>query len=113
MTKRNPPAPGHLSAATRRWWHAVVDEYALEPHHLRLLQLAGEAWDRCVQARELIAKHGPTFTDRFGSPRKRPEISIEESARIAFARLCRELDLDVEPPASNRTGPPALRSNRR
>jgi hypothetical protein len=45
-----------------------------------------------------IAKHCLTYTDRFGAPRKRPEVSVEESARIAFARLTRELDLDCGSP---------------
>src|SRR6266851_9852144 len=31
--------------------------------------LAAESWDRASQAREAIAQHGLTYTDRFGSPR--------------------------------------------
>jgi hypothetical protein len=34
-------------------------------------------------------------------------------SRLAVARLVRELDLDTEPPASERNGPPGLLSNRR
>src|SRR6202171_5298098 len=58
-----------------------------------------------------IAKHCLTYTDRFGAPRKRPEVSVEESARIAFARLTRELDLDCGSPSA--PSPPALHSNKR
>ena len=54
-----------------------------------------------------------TFIDRFGSPRTRPEVAIERDARLAFARLVRELDLDCEPPASSGSRPPSLISNRR
>jgi phage terminase small subunit len=85
--------------------------YELEPHHLRLLQLAGEAWDRSQQAREALDQHGMTFDDRFGAPHARPEVAIERDARLAFARLVRELDLDVDTPAGPRR-PPAIRSNR-
>ena len=92
-----PRPPDHLSRATKAWWRSVVDEYDLEPHHLRLLALAGEAWDRAQEAREILAKEGVTYSDRFGAPRKHPAVSIEENARIAFARLVRELDLDGEP----------------
>jgi hypothetical protein len=90
----------------------VVEDYDLEEHHLRLLQLAAEAWDRAEEAREAMAVHGITFLDRFGCPRARPEIGVERDSRIAFARLIRELDLDLEPPVEPRRGP-ALRSNRR
>jgi phage terminase small subunit len=102
--------PGHLRAETQRWWAGVNAEYALEPHHLKLLTLAAESWDRAMTAREAITEHGLTFLDRFGSPRKRPEISIAEAATIAFARLCRELDLSEDSAPDNR--PPVLRSNR-
>jgi phage terminase small subunit len=74
------------------------------------LQLAGEAWDRSQQAREAIAKEGLTVPS---GGRAHPAIAIERDSRLAFARLIRELDLDAEPPASWRNGPPALHSNRR
>lgn len=98
-------APKHLAVPTRRWWESVVAEYELEPHHIRLLTLAGESWDRCCQAREAIAEHGLTFVDRLGVPRSRPEIAVERDSRIAFARMIRELALDVDTPDGPR--PPA------
>jgi hypothetical protein len=104
--------PKHLQPETRRWFSGVVEHYQLEEHHLRLLTLAGESWDRCVAAREVIDREGMTFVDRFGCPRARPEIAIERDSRIGFARLVRELDLDVEPPVSPGR-PPLLPSNRR
>ena len=97
MTDRKPKAPKHLAATTRRWWEQVATDYILESHHIRLLTLAGETWDRGVQAR-LALKGGLTYTDRFGCPRARPEIAVERDSRIGFARLVRELGLDVENP---------------
>lgn len=94
-----PKAPKHLRAATARWWESVMDDYALEQHHIRLLTLAAEAWDRGQEAREALVKHGLTFNDRFGAPHSRPEVAIERDSRIAFARLVRELALDVDAPA--------------
>ena len=101
--------PPHLRPATREWFAGVLADYELEPHHLRLLTLAAEAWDRCEQAREVLGKEGLTYVDRFGSPRVRPEVAVERDSRIAFARLIRELSRDVEtsPDASR---PPALRN---
>jgi phage terminase small subunit len=110
MATSGPAPPRHLRAATRKWFAVVTEEYELEPHHVRLLTLAAEAFDRCQEAREAITKHGTTYTDRFGSPKARPEVAIERDSRIAFARLLRELDLDLAPPDSR---PPAIRSNRR
>jgi phage terminase small subunit len=107
-----PSAPKYLKPATRAWFAQVVVDFELDEHHLRLLTLAGEAWDRGQQARTEIEKHGITHVDRFGAPRKRPEVSIEAESRISFARILRELDLSVDPPAQGKR-PPALQSNRR
>lgn len=101
-----PKPPKHLRAATAAWWKAVAAEYTLEPHHLRLLTLAAEAWDRCEEARETLAAEGAYFKDRFGQPKAHPALAVERDSRIAFARLLRELGLDLEPPESR---PPALR----
>jgi phage terminase small subunit len=110
-TAATPKPPRHLSPATRKWYASVLENYELEPHHLKLLQLAAEAWDRCEQARLALAEHGTTFLDRFGAPRTRPEIAVERDSRLAFARLIRELDLDTETPVAA-SRPPSLRSVR-
>jgi P27 family predicted phage terminase small subunit len=102
--------PTHLRAATSQWWAQVVAEYDLEAHHIRLLSKASEAFDRSEQAREALLKHGLTYDDRFGSPHARPEVAIERDSRIAFARLVRELGLDVAPPSDSR--PNTLPANR-
>ena len=112
MTKRRPRAPEHLAPATGKWWRSVLDDYELEPHHVRLLTLAAEAWDRTATARAVLDAEGLTYQDRFDAPRARPEVAIERDSRTAFARLIRELDLDVEAPGEGRRAP-GLRSNRR
>jgi phage terminase small subunit len=68
--------------------------------------MAAESWDRCTEAREILKREGLTFDDRFGQPKARPEVAIERDSRIAFARLLRELSLDVSSPEENR--PPAI-----
>ena len=95
-------APAHLAQPTAVWWQSVVDEYELDEHHKRLLTLAAESWDRCVQAREAIAVHGLTFVDRFGSPHARPEVAVERDCKIGFARLVREIGLDLFQPDESR-----------
>ncbi|MBZ9904792.1 hypothetical protein LB557_02060 [Mesorhizobium sp. BR115XR7A] len=98
-----PKPPAHLRAATKRWFKSVLDEYSLEGHHIRLLTLAAEAWDQSQTAREVLDKDGLTFLDRFGQPKERPECGILQNARIAFARLVRELALDVDVPDAPRS----------
>lgn len=106
-------APDHLSADAAGWWRSVVRDFDLEPHHLRLLQSAAEAWDRMQQARQALADHGGlTFVAANGDPKTHPAVAIERDARVAFARLVRELDLDAGAP-SERSRPPSLHSNRR
>lgn len=90
-------APRHLSSSSRAWYETVLADFDLEPHHIRLLQLAAEAWDRGQEARQLLAQSGVVIPDRFGVPRAHPAVAIERDSRIAFARLVRELDLDGEP----------------
>jgi|SRR5690349_7709326 phage terminase small subunit len=99
--------PSHLSAPSKRWFRQVCEDYALEPHHYKLLTLCCTAWDRAEEARVAIERHGLVYIDRFGCPRSRPEVAVERDARVAYARLLRELDLDAEPaPAPSR--PPLL-----
>ena len=90
--------PKHLRPETRAWCSTVDRDYELEPHHRRLLVLAAEAWDRASQAREEIEQAGAYFTDRFGSPKAHPALSVERDSRTAFARLVRELELDAAEP---------------
>jgi hypothetical protein len=106
MTRR---APAHLRSDTRRWWTSVVAKWELEEHHVRLLTLAAEAWDRGQGAREAIARDGLTTPTRDGGQKLSPLVRIEQMAAITFARVLRELDLDLEPPAHARR-PPHLRS---
>lgn len=104
-------APAHLARDTRKWFARVVREYELEEHHVRLLTASGEVWDRLQQARVIIDKNGLTFLDRFGQSRARPEVAIERDSRLAFARLLRELALDVSAPDESRM--PGLGAGRR
>ncbi len=89
-------APQHLSRPSKALYRRLAADYALdaEPHALEVLRLGLEALDRADEARQALAQHGVTFTDRFGSPRARPEVTIERDSRLAAVRCFRELALD-------------------
>jgi P27 family predicted phage terminase small subunit len=107
-----PSPPPHLSESAAQLWRTTVATYVLAEHHLRLLQLTCEAWDRVQAARAQLDREGLTIATREGGIRPHPAVAIERDSRLAVARLLRELDLDIEPPASDRSGPPVLFSNR-
>jgi hypothetical protein len=90
-------APQHLSKAQRAFWRHVMGVYELDQHHVKPLTLLCEALDRGDQARRAIARDGAYLPDRFGQLKAHPAVAVERDARIAVARLTRELDLDGTP----------------
>lgn len=78
------------------WWSAITARHRLEAHRLKLLEAAASAWDRLTAAREQIATQGTTYTDSKGMHQPHPAIGIERDAKTVFARMIRELKLDVE-----------------
>jgi phage terminase small subunit len=90
-------APQHLTAPSKAIYRRVMEDFQLakEPHAVRILVLALEASDRAEQARTAIAREGLLVNDRFGQARPHPAIMIERDARLAVARLFRELSLDA------------------
>ena len=91
-------APNHLSDNMKSWWRQINDTFELESQHLKILTLACEAFDQAEIARAHLAIHGNVYVDRWGQPKQRPEIQIQQQARRDFARLLRELGLDSSGP---------------
>ena len=94
-------APAHLRPDTKAWWLSVHQEYDLAEHHVRLLTLAAEAFDRACEAREILARDGIVIGGREAAVRPHPAVAIERDARIAFARLIAQLNLDVDSPVDS------------
>ena len=108
--KQTPQPPKHLSRESKTWWREVVAGYDLERHHLKLLQAACESWDRVAEARSLIQRDGVVIEDRFGQQKPHPACDVERHNRALFARMLRELALDVEEPAEA-ARPAVIRGN--
>lgn len=98
MSERLAAAPQHLRPETRKWWQRMMATFELEAHHVELLRLAGEALDRCAEAREAIERDGAYLRDRFSQIKPHPAMTVERASSLAAAKLISELQL-VELPA--------------
>lgn len=88
-------APDHLSAESRRLFASVTTDYELEPWHVSVLTEALQSRDRAEQARRQLDTEGLTVEGRFG-PRPHPLLATERDHRAAFARLIKQLGLDIQ-----------------
>ncbi|MEE8584478.1 MAG: P27 family phage terminase small subunit [Acidobacteriota bacterium] len=105
-------APQHLTPKSRKFWAYAAGNFELEEQHLLLLTEACEALDLKDKAAALVEKHGLLVEDRYGKLKQNPAVAVVAVQRNALKGILRELDLDFEPPAGTRSGPPGLRSNR-
>jgi len=92
----NPPR--HLSRRMKAFWRLIFATRKLEPHEEAIFLNACLSFDRAEAARKVLQKEGLTFVDRFGQPRSRPENLVEHNNRLLFARLLKQLNLDVRWP---------------
>jgi phage terminase small subunit len=104
--KTKPPkAPGHLSVESKKFWRWAAEAFILEPHDLRLLQLACENLDGAAAARRQLETEGRTYLDARGNPRTHPCVMQHRDCSVVAARILRELRLS-EP--ANDARPPRL-----
>lgn len=92
------PGIDHLRGQTQTWIRDLVRSYTFEPVQLKLLVLAAEAWERTMEAREILKRDGLCVEDRFGQVKKHPATMIERDNRTSFSRLMKQLKLDLDPP---------------
>lgn len=90
-----------LQPTTRTWARRVTKRWNLEEHHEKLLLLAGQAFDRCQQARAMLDADGLTVETANGL-KTHPAVAIERDSRLAYARILRELQLDAGAPDAPR-----------
>ena len=95
--KKKVPAR-RLRAATQKWMQGVRDKWELDTQDLMLLELAGQTWDKIFECGEDIRLHGMTYTDRLNNQKPRPTCRIQNDAISQFARLLRDLNLNLSPP---------------
>ena len=87
--------PGHLSAAMKRWWKSVIEDWEFGAAEYVLLRHACEAYDLAEQARKTLRAEGLTVTDTKGQRKAHPAVAIARDARAAFARLVKQLGIET------------------
>ncbi len=90
-------APNHLTAASKKIWKAIFEDYQIDPAAELILVATLEARDRREEARALLAKEGTVQTDRFGQKKPHPSVAIERDAAGTLMRGWRLLGFDQEP----------------
>jgi len=97
--------PKHLrpKGPGRNFWRCTLREFDLtEAHHLELLEQAASTLDRIEQARDQLEQDGGYFVDRWQQPKPHPALAVEKDNKVLFARLVRELGLDLTEPTDSR-----------
>ena len=107
-SKPIPRAPRHLTKPAQAFWKAVALDYDVlgDPAGEQLLTVACESLDRLWEAQKAIKKDGLMTTDRYGSPKLNPAVSVEKTSRQGFLAAMRSLRLDIEPPYPTAGRPP-------
>ncbi|GAI99483.1 unnamed protein product [marine sediment metagenome] len=97
-----------LSKRSKKFFIKIFNAYELESHHLELLAQAAECLDRIDDSRLRIKKDGAYILDRFKNLKPHPGLKEIAQEKITFARLIRELNLDVEPGTGELGRPPGI-----
>lgn len=96
----NPPK--HLLKGGKQLWLDIAGEYDLEAHQVEILRSLCETLDRLELCRRQLKKDGLFSVNRFGETKPHCALKEEREHRVLFARLARELNLDLEIPESPR-----------
>lgn len=92
MARQFPRAPDHLSEPAAAWWVRIVKGWDLDDAALLILQTSLEAFDRMVEAQQVIQESG-LLVDGKVSPAAR----VERDSRAALLAGIKQLHLDLEP----------------
>ena len=102
-------APKYLMENSKKFFNKTIKEYQLEEHHILILIMACECLDRIEQARNILKKTGLMYVDQAtGKIKMNVAAKIELDNKTVFARLIRELCLDIEPENRSPGRPPGL-----
>jgi phage terminase small subunit len=98
----SPGVPKHLSKKAKELFQDITADYDLESHHIEILRLLCECLDRLEVCRKQLKRDGVFIVNRFGESKIHTALREEREQKVLFARLARELNLDLEIPESPR-----------
>jgi hypothetical protein len=96
MRGKTPKTPAGLCPLAAALWKQTLLDFDLEQHHVVLLEQACRALTAAEAARAAVERDGAFPLDRFKQPKAHPGLLEERNSRALFARLMRELGLDVQ-----------------
>lgn len=91
-----PDAPPNLSDQARKVWAAVVEEFALAPEALLVLQGALESWDTYREARARLDRDGAVVEGE-GAMKRHPAALVARDAFRDYRAALRELGVESLP----------------
>jgi len=89
------PVPTYLCKSGRAFFEKIYGEFELEEHHIRILELAADCLDRIEKARKILRREGQFIHDRFHQIKEHPGAKALRDDKMVFAKLMRELGLDI------------------
>lgn len=93
-----PRPPTHLSREAKTLWRKLHEEWVIdEPGSVAILVVGLESFDRCQEARKILAKEGLRTRDRFDQVRVHPLAAVARDAEAAFRSALRQLGVDKSP----------------
>jgi hypothetical protein len=100
-----PEPPDTLSEASGALWTSILTSHEMSDAELEVLRSALAALDRADQAAGVLASEGLTVVDRYGGVRSHPMLDAELRARTLYARLVKQLGVELAPGATRRGRP--------
>jgi hypothetical protein len=97
--KRNlPPPPESLGAAGRLLWVALTSEFNIDDSGvLTSLLTVCRSEEDIVRMREIVARDGDTYLDRFEKLAAHPLLNAIRGAEQVKRQALKSLNLDIEP----------------
>ena len=96
VQKANDPGEPQLTATGKKLISDLESLYVLNHANRALLKIAAHSLSFSERASAVVEKHGPTWTDRLGNIKTRPEVGIvkdsNNAATSAISKLLQTLE---------------------